>query len=151
MSERTDNDDGANETDGEGEQGYESTGAAETGPETETDAGTGAETNAGITEGNETARSGGDEHEGTAETVSLTTAHQGAEVIDADGETVGLITEIEDDRIHVDPDPGITDRIKAELGWGSADEGDTTIRRNQIEETGRNEVRLSRSGQDELE
>ena len=39
-----------------------------------------------------------------------------------------MITDVKDDTIHVDLDPGLTDRLKADLGWGGADEDDTTIR-----------------------
>ena len=39
-------------------------------------------------------------------------------------EKVGMVQKVEGDTAHVDPDAGVTDRIKASLDWGEAD-GDT--------------------------
>lgn len=155
MSERTDHDgtdhDESENATGESEDGYESTRAADTGPET--DANTERETrdeaeteaNAGTADTDETRETSANDERTRDRTVSLDDSQKGTEVINADGETVGLVTEVDGDRIHVDPDPGLTDRLKAELGWGSADESDTTIRSEQVESVERNEIRLSRS------
>ena len=87
----------------------------------------------------------------TSETVQVDDSHEGNEVVDADGETVGIITGVEDDTIYVDPNPDLTDRLKADLGWGGGDESDRTIQQNQVEDVQGNAIRVSGSGREELE
>lgn len=48
----------------------------------------------------------------------------GKTVVNANGESVGMIAAVEDNTARVDPDPGLTDSIKATLGWSDAS-GDT--------------------------
>ncbi|QFU83572.1 hypothetical protein [Natronorubrum aibiense] len=46
----------------------------------------------------------------------------GKRVVNANGEEVGLVADVEHGTAHVEPDPGITDTIKAKLGWGGTDD-----------------------------
>ncbi|ELZ10336.1 hypothetical protein [Natrialba aegyptia] len=46
----------------------------------------------------------------------------GKSVINAEGDEVGIIADVEHGTAHVEPDPGITDTIKAKLGWGGTDD-----------------------------
>ncbi|WP_265111456.1 hypothetical protein [Halosolutus halophilus] len=46
----------------------------------------------------------------------------GKTVVNEHGEDVGIIADVEHGTAHVEPDPGITDTIKAKLGWGGTDE-----------------------------
>ncbi|ELY43502.1 hypothetical protein [Natronorubrum sulfidifaciens] len=46
----------------------------------------------------------------------------GKTVINANGDDVGIVADVEHGTAHVEPDPGITDTIKAKLGWGGTDE-----------------------------
>lgn len=43
------------------------------------------------------------------------------------GETIGIVADIEEDQetVHVEEDPGLTDRIKASLNWGDGGDGPT--------------------------
>jgi len=50
---------------------------------------------------------------------------EGKTVVNSKGETVGIVTEVENGRAHVNPDPGITDTISSKLGWGSAKQDET--------------------------
>ena len=47
---------------------------------------------------------------------------EGKTVVTADGTTVGTVVDADNATAHVEPDPGLTDEIAAELGWGDADE-----------------------------
>jgi hypothetical protein len=68
---------------------------------------------------------------------------EGKEVVNADGQKIGIISEVKGDRAHVDPDPGVTDKIRAKLGWGDAD--DTyTLPSDSIANITDDEVRLER-------
>lgn len=55
--------------------------------------------------------------------VSLTDRDEGKDVVDASGEEVGMVVEVDEaeEMAHVDPHPGLTERIKAKLDMGEAD------------------------------
>ncbi|GEM_PF-1260398 len=48
----------------------------------------------------------------------LTPADRGKPAVDTDGNRLGTISAIEDDVVHVEPIAGLTERLKARLGWG---------------------------------
>lgn len=74
----------------------------------------------------------------------LTADDEGKTVVTADGDTVGMITGIDGDRAHVDPDAGVTDQIKSMLGWEDPDQDDYTLGASRIDDVTEDEVRLSR-------
>ncbi len=47
---------------------------------------------------------------------------QGKDVVDAAGEKIGMVAEVDEDVLYVDPHPSLTDRIKAALDWGDMNE-----------------------------
>ena len=72
--------------------------------------------------------------EKAAEAVTITDDEIGKEVVDATGETVGMVTQVEQGTAFIDPHPSLTDRIKAALDWGDVDEDaypldETTVKR----------------------
>lgn len=69
---------------------------------------------------------------------------EGKRVVTSDGDEIGMVKEVSGGKLHVDPDPGMTDSIKATLGWGDADEGTYELDDNQIERVTSDEVHLSR-------
>jgi hypothetical protein len=68
----------------------------------------------------------------------------GKTVINAEGEEVGLIADVEHGTAHVEPDPGITDTIKAKLGWGGTDEDAYPLQEQAVAEVTDDEVHLQR-------
>ena len=64
----------------------------------------------------------------------------GMDVERADGTTLGIVSDVDEDedRIYVDEDPGLTDKLKADLHW--SDEGDATLAGEQIREVRRDAV-----------
>lgn len=50
---------------------------------------------------------------------------EGKDVIDSTGETIGIVSVVEDGTIHVETDPGLADSIKATLGWGDTEDTQT--------------------------
>ncbi|MBX0294911.1 PRC-barrel domain containing protein [Haloarcula nitratireducens] len=66
-------------------------------------------------------------------TVTFTDDDEGKEVVDASGNTLGLVTEIEDDTAFVDPDPGLTETVKADLGRADADSDEYTVKQDAVE------------------
>ena len=59
---------------------------------------------------------------GVTEPVAPTQADEGKTVVDATGEEVGMVTEVEANTLYVDPHPSLTDRIKTVLDWGGHDD-----------------------------
>ena len=67
----------------------------------------------------------------------------GNRVVDASGEEVGIVTEVDDRMIYVDPHPSITERIRARLGWENHDDDDLPIDQSRIAEVTAEEIRLA--------
>ena len=57
---------------------------------------------------------------GTA--IELTDDDVGKTVVDEQGTDIGVVSEVDAGRVYVNPEAGITDRIKAKLGWGKEDD-----------------------------
>ena len=72
----------------------------------------------------------------------ITDDDEGKHVVDAHGETVGIVTAVEHGTAHVDPDPGITDRIKTTLGWEERDEDTYPLQEEAIDTVTDDEIRL---------
>jgi hypothetical protein len=68
---------------------------------------------------------------------------EGKTVVNADGEEVGIITTVEHGTAHVDPDPGITDKIMSTLGWSDQDEDTYPLQEESVEAITDDEVRLA--------
>lgn len=49
---------------------------------------------------------------------TLAAEDEGKTVVNDDGTEVGRLVEVREGRGYVDPNPSITDTIKAKLGWG---------------------------------
>ncbi|WP_372480907.1 PRC-barrel domain containing protein (plasmid) [Halomicrobium sp. HM KBTZ05] len=75
---------------------------------------------------------------------TLTTDDEGKKVVNANGEQVGRVIEVEHGTGHVEPDPGITDTIRSKLGWGEGDEDSYQIDGSNVETVSDEEVHLSR-------
>ena len=50
---------------------------------------------------------------------------EGKKVVDSHGHTVGIVEDVENETAYVDPDPGITEKIKSSLGWTGEDATDS--------------------------
>jgi hypothetical protein len=65
--------------------------------------------------------------------IRITSEDEGKELVDAEGQKVGFVTEVDGDTAHVDPDPDITDGLRAMLGWGDADAEDYTVKHDALD------------------
>jgi hypothetical protein len=74
----------------------------------------------------------------------LTEEDQGKNVVTADGDQIGMVSGIRGGRAYVDPDAGMTDRIKSMLGWEHVDEDDYALEESEIDTVTDDEVRLNR-------
>jgi hypothetical protein len=58
------------------------------------------------------------------------------------GEKVGMIQRVEGGKAYVDPDPNLTDRVKATLDWGDMDEDTYPLQDDMVDTITDDEVRL---------
>lgn len=75
--------------------------------------------------------------------VEITEEDKGKRVVNRDGNTVGMVTAVEGERVFVDPNPGLTDKIKSKLGWEAVSEEDYAISERDIDTVTDDELRLS--------
>ena len=67
------------------------------------------------------------------------------DVVTAEGDRIGTIRDVNDDRATVDrDDESLTDKVKSMLGWGDDDDSNE-IRNEHVDDVGDDEVRLRRS------
>jgi hypothetical protein len=95
------------------------------GGESATDRETGTETAADGRAGTGTA---------TVDASTVDASDQGKRVFDRDGNEVGIVEAVDEDdeRLYVDPNPGLLDEVKSELGWGSREADNYVIVPSQI-------------------
>lgn len=67
---------------------------------------------------------------------------EGKTVVDTDGKEIGIIVDVEDSTAYVLPDPGITKRIFASLGWSDKVEDTYPLQEGAVEAITDDEVRL---------
>ena len=58
------------------------------------------------------------------QTTQFTDDDVGKTVVNGDGDDVGIVSAVKHGTAYVDPDPGITTRITAALGWENIDDED---------------------------
>ncbi len=69
---------------------------------------------------------------------------EGKHVVTSDGDRIGMVKEVRNGELHVEPDPGMTDSIKASLGWGDADEDTYQLDESRVESVTDDEIHLGR-------
>lgn len=72
----------------------------------------------------------------------LTSDDAGKRIVDSNGEELGIVDEVTNGTAHVNPDPGLTDQIRAKLGWGEADQEDFVLQEDRIDTVTDDEIRL---------
>ncbi len=75
-------------------------------------------------------------------TTQITDDDEGKKVVDNSGDQVGIVSDVQHGTAHVDPDPGITDKVKSKLGWGDRDEDTYPLQDEMIASVTDDEVRL---------
>ncbi|SEQ33969.1 hypothetical protein [Natrinema salaciae] len=68
----------------------------------------------------------------------------GKRVVNADGDEVGMVADVEHGTAHVEPDPGITDSIKATLGWSDSGESTYPLQEEAVSRVTDDEIHLER-------
>ena len=74
----------------------------------------------------------------------ITEEDEGKRVVNADGDTIGMVSTVRNGTAHVNPDPGITDKITAKLGWDDVNEEHYPLERSKVDTITDDEIRLNR-------
>lgn len=73
----------------------------------------------------------------------ITDDDEGKTVVDENGDEIGVVSDVEHGTAYVTPDPGITDKLMAKLGWDDRDEETYPLQEEAIEAITDDEIRLS--------
>jgi len=68
----------------------------------------------------------------------------GKRVVNSHGDTIGLVSGVQSGTAYIDPDPGLTDKIRSRLGWDSVGESDYALDSDHVETVTDEEIRLNR-------
>lgn len=72
----------------------------------------------------------------------ITEKDEGKRVVNASGDTIGVVSGVRDGKAYVDPDPGIGDKILSKLGWENIDDDDYPLDGAKIDTITDDEIRL---------
>lgn len=77
--------------------------------------------------------------------MEFTEQDEGASVFDADSEKIGVVTEVRDGTAYVEPEPSLSEELKAKLDWGSheADADAYALRAEWVDEVEDGEILLN--------
>jgi hypothetical protein len=73
---------------------------------------------------------------------NFTEDDEGKTVVNDQGDEVGIIADVEHGTAYVDPDPGLTDKIKSKLGWDDRDEDTYPLQSESVASVDDDAVRL---------
>lgn len=73
---------------------------------------------------------------------TLTETAVGKDVVDASGETVGIVSEVDDGTAYINVDPHLSDRLLAKFNWGHASEDDYPVDASDVAAVDRNRITL---------
>ncbi len=74
---------------------------------------------------------------------TLTEEDEGKILVDAEGEELGIVTEVDAGTAYVDPDPGLGEAALATFGWAEADVQDCTVEGEVVVTVTDQEIRLN--------
>ncbi|ADJ13497.1 hypothetical protein [Halalkalicoccus jeotgali] len=73
---------------------------------------------------------------------NFTEDDEGKIVVNDQGDEVGIIADVEHGTAYVDPNPGLTDKIKSKLGWDDRDEDTYPLQSEAVASVDNDAVRL---------
>lgn len=74
--------------------------------------------------------------------IDVTDAEEGKTVVDAEGNAVGTVADVEGGTALVEPNPDLTDEVLSTLGLGNADADNMPVQSNDIESITDDEIQL---------
>jgi hypothetical protein len=73
---------------------------------------------------------------------TFTDSDVGKDVVDGEGEKIGIVSSVTHGTAYVDPDPGITTKLKTALGWEDSDEESYPLQEEAIANVTEDQIRL---------
>ncbi|EFW90284.1 hypothetical protein ZOD2009_19543 [Haladaptatus paucihalophilus DX253] len=73
----------------------------------------------------------------------ITDDDEGKKVVDESGDEVGIVADVQHGTAHVDPNPGVTDKVKSKLGWGDRDEDTYPLQEEMVSSVTDDEIRVN--------
>ncbi len=80
---------------------------------------------------------------------SLSAEDEGKVLVDADGQTIGIVTSVEENTAFVNPEAGITDALLSAIGRGRTDDDAIVVEGDLVETVTDAELRLGSSTSDQ--
>lgn len=99
----------------------------------------------GMEADDETATESAGSVESSETAVNVTEDDEGKSVVNTYDERLGIVAEVRDGTLYVDPDPGLTEKITSSLGWGDTDDDTYPVEADEIEKINDDEVTISHS------
>lgn len=98
----------------------------------------------GFESGTEDPNSGADSAKSAETAVNVTKDDEGKSVVNTYDEQIRIVSEVRAGTLYVDPNPGLTEKIKSSFGWGDADDDETyPVEAEYIESITDDEVKIS--------
>ena len=72
----------------------------------------------------------------------ITEKEKGKRVVNSDGDTIGIVSGVRSNTAYVDPEPGLTDKLRARLGWEQIKEDDYPLDETKVATITDDEIRL---------
>lgn len=76
---------------------------------------------------------------------TFTEDDEGKSVLNSDGETVGMISDVSHGTAYVDPDPGLGEKLMGKLGWTDRDSDDYPLQESAVDRVDDDGVHLRRT------
>lgn len=75
---------------------------------------------------------------------TLSESDEGKQVVDADGQAIGVLSNVDGRTVQINPNHGFAAKIRATLNWGDDDEDTYSLSTDSIANVTDDEVRLER-------
>lgn len=73
---------------------------------------------------------------------NLTNEDKGKRVVNSSGDKIGVVSDVEGNAAHVNPEAGLSDSIRSKLGWDDSQDSKQMLPSDRIQEVTDDEVKL---------
>lgn len=64
-------------------------------------------------------------------------------MVDSDGNEIGVVSRVRDGTLYVQPDPGLSDAMHSELGWGHVEKDAYPLASSEVQTVTNDEIRVT--------
>jgi hypothetical protein len=73
---------------------------------------------------------------------TLNKSDEGKQIVDSEGDTIGMVSEVEGSVAHINPEPDISGQIRSKLGWENMDQDTHVLKEHSIKTITDEEIHL---------